>query len=99
MQANNRTVSIHALFSSDGINPNPESDPRGMLNGADLIFGVDAMSRREFLVYGRDGLKEVVTSGRARYMSVVRVELDQDTTELELLLALVPVIKGKDDYS
>jgi hypothetical protein len=70
-----------------------------MLDSVDLIFGVDAMSRREFLVYGRDGLQEVVKSGRARQMSVVRIELDQDTTELELLIALVRVMKGKDDYS
>jgi hypothetical protein len=99
MQANNETISIHALFASDGINPNLESDPRGMLDGADLIFGVDTMSHREFLVYGRDSLQEVVKSGRARQMSVVRIELDQDTTELELLIALVRVMKGKDDYS
>jgi hypothetical protein len=28
MQANNTTIPIHALFASDGISPNPESDPR-----------------------------------------------------------------------
>ena len=59
----------------------------------------EGLSRREFLVYGRDSLQEVVKSGRARQMSVVRIELDQDTTELELLIAVVRVMKGKDDYS
>src|SRR5262249_38520381 len=92
------TVSIHALFAADGINPNPEFDPRPALAAVEVILGVDVMTGREFLVYGRDALERVVRSGRPMPMRVLKVGLDQETDELERLIALVLITKGRHDY-
>jgi len=90
-------IPIAALFGM-GCEPNTEVDPRQALHSAELIFGVDVMSQRQFLVYGRDALQEIVTSGKAHPMQVLMIGLDQESDELEKLIALVRVIKGKDDY-
>jgi hypothetical protein len=92
------TVSIHALFAADSINPNPELDPRPALAAVEVILGVDVMTGREFLVYGRDALERIVRSRRPTPMRMLKVELDQETNELERLLALVRLTKGHDDY-
>jgi hypothetical protein len=67
---------------------------------ADLIIGRDTMSKHEFLVLGRDVL-EGITSGRtpSREARILVVELDQNTDDLEMLIALVRVKRGTDDYN
>ena len=42
---------LDALFDESGRGPNTSSDPRPLLNGADMILGVDRMSGRDFLVF------------------------------------------------
>jgi hypothetical protein len=93
-------IPINAFFASDGINPNPEFNARLALTSADLIFGVDVMSRHEFLVYGRDALDRIARTGVEEDLRVLAIELDQDegSDELEQLIALVEVVKGKHDY-
>jgi hypothetical protein len=56
------------------------------------------MSQREFLVYGRATLQKVVKSGNNITASVVKIGIDQDSEELEKLIALVIAIKGSHDY-
>jgi hypothetical protein len=92
-----RRIPIHGLFGTR-CGPNPEINTHRIMNEAELIFGIDIMSSREFLIYGRDLLHEIANSGATRNVSVVAVELDQDSDELETLIALVQVLKGKDDY-
>ena len=94
------TISIHALFHTDGINPNESGpiDPRRIMDSADVIIAVDVMSRRESLVFGRQVLASIVRENIARGVRVLRVELDMDTDELERLLALTLVVKGSHDY-
>ena len=89
---------IESLFASDGLNPNPESDPRPMLHRAEVIFGVDVMTGHQFLVFGKAALQKIVASGTAENLQTVYIGLDQETDELEKLCALVQTIKGYYDY-
>jgi len=84
-------IPINALFE------NPDFDLTG-LHEADLILGSDVMSQQDFLVYGRDTLEEIARSGEERLLKIVRIELDEETEELEQLIGLVSEIKGKHDY-
>jgi hypothetical protein len=63
-----------------------------------VIFGVDVMTEHQFLVYGRDVLKEIMDTGKGRSLRVLRIGLDQETEELEKLLALVELVRGRHDY-
>src|SRR3954451_16843013 len=85
--AKNR-VSIHALWQESG---NQE------IANADLVFGYDTMSEHLFITYGRDLINHVVENKEAVPASVLVVELDQETVELEMLEALLQVAKGKSD--
>ncbi len=91
-------ISIDALFDESGTGPNLSADPRPLLNAADVVFGVDRMSGRQFLVYGADALRHVIQTGKPRRFLVVRIELDQETDDLERLVALMEVVKGPHDY-
>ena len=90
-------IPIDALFGQ-GLEPNSEVDPRPGLNEADVIFGVDVMTQHQFLVYGRDALQEVVQSGQAKMLNVLRIGLDQETGELAKLLTVVVMVKGEHHY-
>jgi hypothetical protein len=90
-------IPIHALFGTR-FGPNPDLDARETMKQADMIFGIDVMTGDEFLFYGRDLLNEIAKSGVTRQVAVVAIELDLETEELEMLAALVQVIKGKHDY-
>lgn len=91
-------VSIDALFDEAGTGPNLSADPRPLLNEADIVFGVDRMSGREFLVYGADALRHVIDTGKSMSLYLLFIELDHETDDLERLLALMEVVKGKHDY-
>lgn len=87
-------VPIAALFD-DQLGPNLSADPRHALQAAQVILGVDVMSGRQFVLYGRERLGESRTPSPVR---MLRIAVDQETDELEKLLALVQTIKGKHDY-
>lgn len=91
-------VPIHAIYGRDISEPNRNPDYRPWLLAADLILGRDVGSGHEFLVYGRPALEEVSRSGRPRPFRIAVVEVDMETDELELLLALVEVLRGRHDY-
>ena len=90
-------IPIEALFD-EGTGPNLSADPRPALAEAEVIFGVDVMSQRRFLVYGRKTLERISRSKKRRLCKILFIGLDQETEELEKLLALVQVVKGYDDY-
>jgi hypothetical protein len=91
-------VPIAALFASDGINPNPQSDPRGALHAAELIIGMDVMSGHQFLLYGREALERIASTGEAEGLRTLLIALDQPTDELERAIALMQTVKGRCDY-
>ena len=93
----NNIIPIDALFG-DGMSPNLASDPRRCLRDAEIVFGVDWMTEHEFIVYGRESLKEIARAGEPKALAVLRIGLDQETDELEKLIALIRAVKGKDDY-
>jgi hypothetical protein len=93
-----KTIPIDALFDSSGVKLNPDCDPRPALQQAQLILGVDVTTGREFLVYGRKTLEKIIRTGKGRQVRTLKVSLDQETDELERLLALVTVVKGRHDY-
>ena len=90
-------VPIEALFG-DGRDPSAEVDYRRLLADADLIFGIDAMSGKQFILFGRLSLEKLVRTGQSNTLGVVNVGLDQETTEIEKLATLVQDIKGHHDY-
>jgi len=91
-------IPIEALFDETWTGPNLSKDPRKAFADAQVIFGVDVMSQCEFLVYGKKVLEEIVKSGTSQKLYTIHVAIDQETDELEKLLALVQVVKGHDDY-
>jgi hypothetical protein len=91
-------VPIHALYDENGLRPHSAADPRPALHDAEVILGVDVKSGAQFVVYGREALRGVAGGGVKKALRVLRVELDQDTQELELLCAMVTVVKGQHEY-
>ena len=91
-------IPFAAIFAEDDINPNPSADPRPALNAAQVVLGVDVMSGREFLVYGRQELERIGKTGKGTKLAILRIGIDQETDELERLCALMLVVKGRFDY-
>jgi len=90
-------IPIAALFD-EAYGPNLSDDPRSDLHAADIIMGVDVMSQREFIVYGRDLLERIAAGTQATEASMMRIGIDQDADELQRMIALVITIKGSHDY-
>lgn len=92
------TIPIHALFDKSGHAPNLNADPRQVLHESSVIFGIDVMTRNEFLVFGRTTLERMAATATSEPVRVLRIEIDQATEELEQLLALMRTVKGRHDY-
>ena len=75
-----------------------EVEYRRLLAEADLIFGIDEMSGKQSIVFGRLSLEELVRAGQSNILGVVNVGVDQETMEIEKLATLVQDIKGHHDY-
>jgi hypothetical protein len=90
-------VPIEAFFG-EGRDPNAEVDYRRLLADADLIFGVDVMSGKQSIMFGRLSLEELVRTGQSNILGVVNVGLNQETMEIDKLATLVQDIKGHHDY-
>ena len=96
-----RAISVHALLAEDGADPNvqPEFDARQIIQAADVILGMDVMTRGTFIVYGREFLDELSSGKRdTELAAVLKVELDQDSDELANLLSLVEAVKGRHEF-
>ena len=90
-------VPIEALFG-EGRDPTAEIDYRRLLADADLIFGVDVVSGKQSIMFGRLSLEKLVRTGQSNILGVVNVGLDQETMKIEKLATLVQDIKGHHDY-
>lgn len=49
-------------------------------------------------MYGLDTLKRIAKGSRSERLQVVRIGIDAETEDLEKLIALVTVVKGRCDY-
>ena len=93
-------IPINAIFG-ENYRPNPEFDMRQKLQDCDVILGVDVMSGHEFIVHGRDALERMAASDdpdEGLGLTLMRIAVDQETDELEALVALVTVLRGHHDY-
>ncbi len=95
-------VAIDALFglSKTGLNRDADFHPTDLINAADVILGVSREDGHEFLIFGREILERIATgkTGDEQPANVLRVEMDQETDDLERLIALITVLKGRHDY-
>jgi hypothetical protein len=73
-------------------------DELAALAEADVIVGVDVFTLREFTVFGLPSLESTTSLKKPTAMRTVRVTVNCQSGELEQLLALVRVVKGRDDY-
>jgi len=80
------------------LDPNPTMQPT--LQTADLIFGRDVKIGSTFLVFARDVLHAIANSRVARPVRGLVIDIDQgkDSDELEKLIAMIRIVKGRDDY-
>jgi hypothetical protein len=92
-------VSVDALFDLSGTGYNRDADfhPADLVNAADVILGVSREDGHEFLVYGKDFLERIVRTGKEESGTLLRVELDPETDDVEKLVALITRLKGRHD--
>jgi hypothetical protein len=74
-------------------------DVRQAFAVAEIIVGVDTISGRRFIVYGRDAAKRSAAND-VEPPPTLAVSLNRDfgSHDLEQLLAMVRAVKGRDDY-
>jgi hypothetical protein len=90
-------VPLNALLDD-----NHELDPAAAacadVYAADVILGVDVVSQKQFIVFGRKTLRRLVRGGAGRGAKVLLIAVDEETEELPKLLTLVMATKGRHDY-
>ena len=64
---------------------------------ANIVIGRDVMTRNEFVLFGRDTLRKIAKREDVDGRLLV-IELDQETDELEMAIALMKTQKGSHDY-
>ena len=67
---------------------------RAAFETADVILGVDVLTHREILVFGRDALHMVAVTGMTDGPRVLRISIDSDSDELEMLVAACEALPG-----
>jgi hypothetical protein len=68
------------------------------LRKAQIIIGIDEATGNEFLMFGRDVIKELHRWPESETRYTVFVEIRQATNELEALCAAVEEAKGHHEY-
>ncbi len=94
-------VSIHSLLTTEALSGAGRSslsrEGETRIAAADVIFAHDTDTGRERLVHGRRVLEEMARSCETPPRTILRVEMDRDTNELEHLAAAIVLIKGECD--
>lgn len=72
-------------------------NPERLVQAAELVIAIDVMSGKQFLVYGEVKMFPIEFDGRTAVLTVLGVELDFDSEELDALAALVEQVKGEHD--
>ena len=98
-----RPIPIHSFIhrSREGIAPNRDAPELCyLLVTADVILAQDWATGDEALIYGREFLKAVIEAGEPRAARFLTVGIDLvGTDDLELLIALVRTVRGREDYT
>jgi hypothetical protein len=90
-------ITIESLFDG-GERPNLGKHPWEIIENAQVVIGRDIANQNEFLVYGRKRLEDMIGAGGHGKVRIVGVELNQETNQLEELIAVVQTVKGSHDY-
>jgi hypothetical protein len=74
-------------------------DARQAVGEAEVIVGVDTISGRRFVVYGRNAAKYIAVND-IKPPPILSVSLNTDfgSHDLERLVAMVRAVKGRDEY-
>ncbi len=94
-------VSIHSLLTTEALSDAGRSslsrEGETRIAAADVIFAHDTDTGRVKLVHGRRVLEKLAGSCETRPRTILRVELDRDSNELEHLAAAIVLVKGECD--
>ncbi len=94
-------VSIHSLLTKEALSDTDRSslsrEGETRIAAADVIFAHDTDTGRDRLVHGQRVLEEMARSCETPQCTVLRVEMDRDTNELEHLAAAIVLVKGECD--
>ncbi len=94
-------VSIHSLLTTEALSGAGRSslsrEGETRIATADVIFARDTNSGRVRLVHGRRVLGRRVLEEMTGPRTILRVEMDRDTNELEHLAAAIVLVKGECD--
>ena len=90
---------IQALLG-DGVSLNTDLpvDPFDLVQEAEIIIGQDVMSLYMHVLYGRELFNAVVTGSHERFPKTLMIQLDHDTAELAMAIAMVKTIKGNHEF-
>lgn len=96
------SIPINALFDLSGTKPNEAAgfDVRQTLDEAEVILARDVMSGDEFILFGRDVIRQIASGDRPEGAPTLMVELDRGpgSDDLERILGLIESFKGRHDY-
>lgn len=93
------TVPIHALLGDGAtLNTTMMFDPADIVREAEVIIGIDVMSHYHHLIFGRDLMEATARGNSEQFPKTLRIELDHDTEELKMAIALVQTIKGYHEF-
>ncbi len=94
-------VSIHSLLTTEALAGAGRSsltrEGEARIAAADVILAYDTDTGRDRLVHGRRVLEEMARSRETPPCTILRVEMDRDTNELEHLAAAIVLVKGECD--
>ena len=88
-------IPLEAFFGED-MQVNPVT--KDLLLQADVILGLDVMSQREYVIFGKARLKRIADTGQGEDLRILRVSLDEATDDLDKLCGLVMLLRGRFDY-
>ncbi len=94
-------VSIHSLLTTEALSGAGRSslsrEGETRIAAADVIFAHDTDTDRDRLVHGHRALGRRVLEEMTGPCTILRVEMDRDTNELEHLAAAIVLVKGEGD--
>jgi hypothetical protein len=70
-----------------------------LIRGADIVLGYNIKTGEQVPYYGLAMLKRVIRRGEAEQAKIVGFPIDTDTDDVEVLVAMVEVVKGACCYS
>lgn len=90
-----KALNIHDFTGKDV----PESMEGKALLGAEVVMGRCIKDNHYFIAYGRAAFIDIINNGHLQD-GILVVELDarSESTELEYLIAMCQVMKGRDEY-